>query len=387
MGTEAVLDLFGMLEGTDKSSQGHGYLRFYEEILRHLRQEHFTLIEIGVLGGGSLRCWKAYFPNAQIIGIDINPDCKRHEEDRIRVEIGSQDDTEFLDRVVAKNKPLIVIDDGSHMAHHMIATFERLFPALLPGGYYFFEDAYVHYGTTEAGHIGLSPVPLKDYCANLATSRTRGWLDPAMNHGVAKYIFEHTASVAYLWRAILIQKTVPPVESGTILRTAERIASESGLGRHWYGLAEMALAQKGEAVLAETAARAAIRAGEQHWQVALCLVKALEQQGRIDDATAEAERALSSYPDAARLLEWMGLACEKRGDHVEAGAYFRRALERNPDQAWFLLAVSRNHLHLGDMKQALEVANHAEELAKGTPIAVMIAEHRRHVESLATPEA
>src|SRR5271156_5408969 len=98
MSTESILDVFGVLEGTDKSSLGHGYLQYYEEFLRHIRHERFVLVEFGIFGGASLRCWKSYFPNAQIIGIEIDPNCKRHEEERIRIEIGSQDDPEFLDR-------------------------------------------------------------------------------------------------------------------------------------------------------------------------------------------------------------------------------------------------------------------------------------------------
>jgi Flp pilus assembly protein TadD len=376
-----VLDLLGVLEGTDKSSHGHGYLQYYEEILRHLRDEHFTLIEIGVFGGGSLRCWKAYFPHAHIIGVDINPDCTRYAEDRIQIEIGSQDDPEFLDRLVAKNKPLVVIDDGSHLAHHMISTFERLFPALLPGGYYFFEDAYMHFGENELSNIGLSRIPLKEYCANLAVSRVRGWLDPAQNHGVMKYIFEQTASVAYIWRAILVQKRLPPPAPDEVLRTAERIVSASGLSRHWIGLANLALAA-GEAILAETAARNAIEAGERNWPAFLCLVKALEQQGRLEEAIAEAEQALISQPNAVKLLEWIAHAFGNAGDHATAIGWFQRALALDPEQMWFHLALSRCYLKQGEIPRALEFATSAERLAKGSPEAGDFTTHKERVSSL-----
>lgn len=383
MATEAVLDMIGVLENTDKSSSGHGYLQYYEEILRPLRQERFTLLEIGVAGGGSLRTWKTYFPHAQIIGLDINPDCKAYEEERIRIEIGSQDDPALLDRIVANDPPLIVVDDGSHMAHHMITTFERLFPALLPGGYYFFEDAYMHYGTYEADHIGLARLPLKDYCANLATSRTRGWLHTSENHGISKYIFEHTASIAYIWRAILIRKCFLPVEDDTALRTAERIASETGLGRHWLGVAKLALAGKDNATLAETAARRAMQAGLVDWQAPYHLVTALQQQGRIDDAMAEAEQALLSYPRAVKLLEWIGLTWGRRGDHARAASYFQRALIFDPMQMWFHLSLSRCHLELGEMEQALEAARQADQLAEGSPHAEVFKAHRIRVEATA----
>lgn len=51
------LDAIGILEGTDKSSIGHGYLRHYDRILRHLRHEPITLLEIGIFRRASLRVW------------------------------------------------------------------------------------------------------------------------------------------------------------------------------------------------------------------------------------------------------------------------------------------------------------------------------------------
>ncbi len=123
MNPERILDVIGTLEGTNKSSLYHDYLYAYENVLRPLRQEHFTLLEIGVYDGASLRMWKNYFPHAKIVGIDINPACADLAAERIAVEIGSQDDPEFLDRVMQQYRPLVVIDDGSHLAHHIISSF------------------------------------------------------------------------------------------------------------------------------------------------------------------------------------------------------------------------------------------------------------------------
>src|SRR3954454_15159557 len=62
--------------GTDKWGR-HRYTPHYEKHLRHLRQRSFALLEIGIggyarerQGGASLRMWKAYFPAAQIVGLD-----------------------------------------------------------------------------------------------------------------------------------------------------------------------------------------------------------------------------------------------------------------------------------------------------------------------------
>jgi tetratricopeptide (TPR) repeat protein len=368
MSTESILDVFGVLEGTDKSSLGHGYLQYYEEFLRPIRHERFVLVEIGIFGGASLRCWKSYFPNAQIIGIDIDANCKRHEEERIRIEIGSQDDPEFIDKVVQKERPLVVIDDGSHRAHHMIATFERIFPALLPGGYYIFEDAYMHYQQRrEEWHTGLARVPFKEYCANLATSKASGWIDPASDFGIGKYIFEQAATVTYLHQAVMVRKRHPPPDTAAVLRAAEQVAVESGLAVHWLGLASMVLTRKGDPKLAEAAARRAVEVGDRSWRSALYLCQALERQDRMDDGIVVAQQGLAKDPGAFKLLEWIANVYSARGDHARAAEYYRRAVIADPDQPWFHLHLSRSLVQLGELDKAMESAEQAERLIRGAP--------------------
>jgi cephalosporin hydroxylase len=143
MDTRVDLDIIGALENTDKSScvsLCNDYLRHYEAMLQEFRDAAINVIEIGVAGGASSRIWQWFFSQAQIIGIDINPDCSRHAHGRVKIEIGSQTDGAFLARVAAEHPPTIVIDDGSHIMEHMIYSFEQLFPKLLPGGIYIIED-------------------------------------------------------------------------------------------------------------------------------------------------------------------------------------------------------------------------------------------------------
>lgn len=111
------------------------------ELARHA-EERLTLVEIGVKGGASLRMWKSYFPNAEVIGVDIDPSCETFAEDRIRILIGSQDDPRILEQVLSFSggAPDIVIDDGSHINEHVIASFTYLFSHLRLGGIYAIED-------------------------------------------------------------------------------------------------------------------------------------------------------------------------------------------------------------------------------------------------------
>ena len=129
---------------TDKSSAKHDYMRLYEFMLAPLKHETFTLLELGVgipsKQAPSLRVWREYFPNAQIVGVDIRKVSKSFEGDRISVEIGDASDPKFLTDVFNKHKPHVIIDDASHMWSHQIIGLCTLLPLLPPGGIYFIED-------------------------------------------------------------------------------------------------------------------------------------------------------------------------------------------------------------------------------------------------------
>lgn len=135
-------------KGTDKSSEIHNYCEKYEKYLQFNRLEPITLLEIGVLNGESLATWREYYPNATIIGIDINPDCKKYEdvENRISVEIGSQDDPDFLKSVAEKWGPFdMILDDGSHINRHVITSFNHLIDYVKSEGVYIIEDTCTAY--------------------------------------------------------------------------------------------------------------------------------------------------------------------------------------------------------------------------------------------------
>ena len=91
----------------------------------------------------------------------INPWCKQFDGgERTIVEIGSQDDPEFLAGLSRKYSPTIIIDDGSHLAHHVTYTYEHLFPFLQPGGLYVIEDIFFHLGPHAEQYRGQATVKL-----------------------------------------------------------------------------------------------------------------------------------------------------------------------------------------------------------------------------------
>jgi hypothetical protein len=107
--------------------------------LKRWRGDRFSLLEIGVLDGASLRMWRSYLPKAKITGLDIDPRVRVHEREGFRILVGSQADEELLAKTVAPDLRF-VIDDGSHVNELTIATFDYLFPRMPSGAIYVIED-------------------------------------------------------------------------------------------------------------------------------------------------------------------------------------------------------------------------------------------------------
>ena len=128
--------------GSDKwhsdHTKGHSYGPFYDKLFAPRRHTTHAVLELGVLGGASLRAWRDYFTDCHVTGLDINPQPK----DEWMISIHKCDVTkkDELDAVLGNKKFDLIIDDASHWEHHQIESFELLKDRLLPGGIYLIED-------------------------------------------------------------------------------------------------------------------------------------------------------------------------------------------------------------------------------------------------------
>ena len=121
-----------------------GFIQLYEKYFTPLRDSKINILEIGVDNGDSLRIWREFFSKANICGIDI--DEKNFEIDDTDILQGDQSDLNFLKNLVNKYKKFdIIIDDGSHQAKHIIASFNYLFTYLNNNGLYVIEDLQTSY--------------------------------------------------------------------------------------------------------------------------------------------------------------------------------------------------------------------------------------------------
>ncbi|PCJ20788.1 MAG: hypothetical protein COB04_03695 [Gammaproteobacteria bacterium] len=144
------------------------YFPIYEHHFARFRNQPITLLEFGVFHGGSLQMWKHYFgPQAKIIGVDINPECKAFEEEQIEIIIGDQENRQFLADLGAAIPPIdILIDDGGHRMNQQITTFEEMYGKITAQGVYLCEDTMTSYWSRHGGGY-RNPNSFIEYSKNL----------------------------------------------------------------------------------------------------------------------------------------------------------------------------------------------------------------------------
>jgi MycE methyltransferase N-terminal len=148
---ERDLDRLACHFGSDKWGD-HFYTGAYEMHFAPYRNQEVRLLEIGVggfsdpcAGGESLQVWRHFFPRGKIVGLDVFEKTALNDM-RITTVKANQSDHAALVLLSAEFGPFdIIIDDGSHVSEHIIASFETLFPLLADGGLYVIEDLQTAY--------------------------------------------------------------------------------------------------------------------------------------------------------------------------------------------------------------------------------------------------
>lgn len=157
------------------------YFPAYERHFNRFRNQSLLFLEIGCGQGGSLQMWKEYFgPYAQIVGIDIRPECAAFEESQIQVRIGDQSDAAFLQKIVAEfGVPDVVLDDGSHIMSHVVSSFHNLYPRISPHGVYMVEDLHTAYWDEYEGGLRRSGTFI-ELCKHLVDELNADWTGVAL---------------------------------------------------------------------------------------------------------------------------------------------------------------------------------------------------------------
>lgn len=154
----SVLDELCIHHGTSKGSEhpvkGQDYARHYERLFAPLQFDRLKLLEIGVGGGESIKVWLDYFSLGKIHGVDLVHDTNPYNTpgskavENYTFNQGDQSSEVFWKCFITDHGSDwdIIIDDGSHYAHHVLDTFKFLWPHVKRCGLYCIEDLACSYG-------------------------------------------------------------------------------------------------------------------------------------------------------------------------------------------------------------------------------------------------
>lgn len=161
-----LCDVYGSDKGELKTTdhpypwKSHTYTDFYSQLFDHCRKNVKYVFECG-LGtnntevksnmtstgqpGASLRVWRDYFPNAKVVGVDIDKGCL-FKESRIQTYFMDQTCPDSIKQVFNKfpQKFDFIVDDGLHEYHAGITLFENCINNLSSDGIYIIEDVKQH---------------------------------------------------------------------------------------------------------------------------------------------------------------------------------------------------------------------------------------------------
>jgi hypothetical protein len=125
----------------------HSYIEVYEELLTPYRQTASNVLEIGILGGQSLKMWEQYFDKAIVYGVDCSEtplngmfDLRPMIDAGHQIKIIDATDEKAIKKAFKGIKFDVVIDDASHVLEAQIKTYNLLKPYLNPNAIYIIED-------------------------------------------------------------------------------------------------------------------------------------------------------------------------------------------------------------------------------------------------------
>jgi hypothetical protein len=183
------------------------YFDVYERHLtRHRFKNPLTIVEVGVQGGGSLEMWAEHSPFANIIGIDIDPECAKlkYNNPKIKVVIGDQSNASFWDGFLLECPKIdIFIDDGGHFANQQVLTFQKVFPKLTLGGVYICEDTHTSYSNYNGGGLGVK-ASFIEYMKSLVDVLHYDWKEGTTSDLEEKYKLTKDLTSVYFYDSIVI---------------------------------------------------------------------------------------------------------------------------------------------------------------------------------------
>lgn len=215
--TLTLLDLFEAHQGRVIHKYPH-HLIVYDGYFAPYRRFPINLLEIGIGTGGSLQLWRRYFPDAVLIGIDLQDCTALARELDARIYCGDQGQLAFWENGLLDElgRLDLVIDDGSHKPRDQRMTFGKLWPILNDGGLYCIEDIHTSYREDVYGgglhHPGSMVEAIKHLIDDLHYAEHHAPLSiPEADHVFGVHVFPGLA---------IIEKRHPREWGGSTMRPA-----------------------------------------------------------------------------------------------------------------------------------------------------------------------
>jgi SAM-dependent methyltransferase len=143
----------GAQHGTDKSPYNtgwyrHPYTAVYDFLFAPYRYSNINFGEIGIEGNASMRCWRTYFPNANLYGYDFMPhklnEAIAQNLENIQYHFMDCRNQQSINDGLSKcvDKFDILIDDASHRPEDQFPVIKAAINHLKPGGIFIIEDIF-----------------------------------------------------------------------------------------------------------------------------------------------------------------------------------------------------------------------------------------------------
>jgi hypothetical protein len=154
---------------TDKHYEHNYFNLIYNELFREIYLDVKTFIEVGIYDCESIKLWRDYFINSEIVGFEYNLPYSLE-----RLGDTSRERMTFIDGDQSKEDDLIkfsetysnvdvILDDGSHKMRDQQITLAKLFKMLKSDGIYILEDLHTSFEVV---------MPEKSWCGWGDSSKT-----------------------------------------------------------------------------------------------------------------------------------------------------------------------------------------------------------------------
>jgi hypothetical protein len=136
------------------SSHSHPYTAVYDFLFSSIRYNKISFAEIGVLDNMSMKCWREYFPNAELFGFDVNTHFL-DEGKGLNLEKTTYDyldvySEDSINEALGKyGKYDVIIEDTTHQFGDQVRVGNIAHKYLKPGGILIIEDIFRHYDESE----------------------------------------------------------------------------------------------------------------------------------------------------------------------------------------------------------------------------------------------